>query len=292
MNPFFHQVKIGLGTVQFGLNYGVSNSTGQVPENEVRKILRTAWDAGVRVLDTAAAYGTSEEILGRTIESDCQFNIVTKIPKIDVNYDQDGIAKFICQTFESSLKKLSRESVYSLMFHDANDLCLNNSDEAYNTLVKLKQRGQIKKIGVSAYTQEQLEKIRKRYDIDLVQVPFNIFDQRLAQSGYLRQLHDAGIEIHTRSTFLQGLILMSPKELKPFFNPIRPILQKFHDKAEKVGTTPLNLALTYVYNFDTISYIIVGVTNMNELREILSGYIDFSHFQVNDEKMINPSLWF
>jgi aryl-alcohol dehydrogenase-like predicted oxidoreductase len=177
------------------------------------------------------------------------------------------------------------------MFHDADDLCLNNSDEAYKTLLTLKQEGQINKIGVSAYTQEQLEKVRKRYDIDLVQVPFNIFDQRLAQSGYLKQLHDAGIEIHTRSTFLQGLILMNPDELKPFFNPVRPILQKFHDEAAKFGTTPLKLALTYVYNFDTISHIIVGATKLNELQEILAGYIDFNRFQVNDEKMINPIFW-
>jgi aryl-alcohol dehydrogenase-like predicted oxidoreductase len=178
------------------------------------------------------------------------------------------------------------------MFHDADDLCLNNSDEAYEVLFTLKQEGKIKKIGVSAYTQEQLEKVQKRYDIDLVQVPLNIFDQRLAQSGYLKQLHDAGIEVHTRSTFLQGLILMNPDELKPFFNPIRPILQKFHDEAAKFGTTPLKLALTYVYNFDTISHIIVGVTKLNELQEILTGYIDFNRFQINDEKMINPSRWF
>jgi aryl-alcohol dehydrogenase-like predicted oxidoreductase len=286
------KTKIGLGTVQFGLNYGVSNSGGQVPENEVRKILRTAWDSGVRVLDTAAAYGTSEEVLGRTIETDCQFNIITKIPEISTKYSQVETVKFIRNTFETSLKKLKRESVYSLMFHNADDLCSEMADESYRTLVALKEEGLIKKIGVSAYTQEQLEKVRKQFEIDLVQVPFNIFDQRLVQSGYLKQLHDTGIEIHTRSTFLQGLILMNPDELKPFFNPIRAILQKFHDEAVKFGTTPLKLALTYVYNFDTISHIIVGVTKLNELQEILSGYIDFHRFQVNDEKMINPSLWF
>jgi aryl-alcohol dehydrogenase-like predicted oxidoreductase len=136
-----------------------------------------------------------------------------------------------------------------------------------------------------------LEKVREEFEIDLVQIPFNVFDQRFLQSGYLTKLHDAGIEIHSRSTFLQGLILINPDKLKPFFNPIRPILQKFHNEAAKFGTTPLKLALTYIYNFDTISHIIVGITKIKELQEILSGYIDFNRFQINNEKMINPSRW-
>jgi aryl-alcohol dehydrogenase-like predicted oxidoreductase len=177
------------------------------------------------------------------------------------------------------------------MFHNADDLCSEMADESYRTLVALKEEGHIKKIGVSAYTQEQLEKVRKQFEIDLVQVPFNVFDQRLVQSGYLKQLHDTGIEIHTRSTFLQGLILMNPDELKPFFNPIKQTLQEFHAEAAKLGITPLKLALTYVYNFDNISHIIVGVTKINELQEILSSYVDFSRFCMNDIKMIDPSKW-
>jgi aryl-alcohol dehydrogenase-like predicted oxidoreductase len=146
-----HKTKIGLGTAQFGLNYGVSNSGEQAPEDEVRKILRFAWDSGVRVLDTAAAYGTSEEILGKNMEPDCPFNIVTNIPKIGIKYSKDEVGTFIRQTFETSLKKLRRESIYSLMFHEAADLYSETAQESYHTLAELKEKGFVKKIGVSVY---------------------------------------------------------------------------------------------------------------------------------------------
>jgi aryl-alcohol dehydrogenase-like predicted oxidoreductase len=284
-------IKIGLGTVQFGLDYGISNQQGKVPQDEVYKILHTAYESGVRVLDTAAAYGTSEGVLGELMEPDWQFNIVTKIPVIGTRYSSNEIGTFIQKTFRESLQKLRKESIYSLMFHDADDLRNENADEAFDMLVSLKRDGLIKKIGVSAYSQNQLEKVRHRFEIDLVQVPFNVLDQRLAQSGYLVELHNAGIEIHTRSTFLQGLILMNPDEVKPFFNPIRPILQEFHNEAKRLETTPLRLALSYVCNFEEISNVIVGVTKASELQEILSGVTDFKRFAVINENMINPSKW-
>lgn len=288
--------KIGLGTVQFGLDYGVSNSTGQVSEQEVRKILRLAWDSGIRILDTAAAYGMSEEVLGKTIEPDCQFQVVTKVPKIGFPPAPDAVASFIRETFEKSLRKLRRESVYALMFHNADDLLAETGKEAYATLQALKQAGLIEKIGVSAYTQAQLDAVTERFQCDLVQVPVNVLDQRLVRSGSLADLHAKGIEIHARSVFLQGLILMNPEELEPFFDPIRPILREFHNLAGRLETSPLKLALTYIGQLDMISTFAIGVTCVAELREILDAFrepvsAEFDQFAVSDEAIVNPVFW-
>ena len=288
--------KIGLGTVQFGLDYGVSNPRGRVAEQEVRRILRTAWDSGVRFLDTAAAYGTSEEVLGRAIEPDCRFQIVTKVPKITPEHGPGEAAPFIRRTFEQSLRRLRADSVYSLMFHHADDLLSEVGDEAYTTLQAFKRDGLIKKIGVSAYTQPQLEAVLKRFKCDLVQVPVSVLDQRLVQSGCLADLQRQGIEIHARSVFLQGLLLMNPDELKSHFAPVRPLLHEFHAEAKRLGVTPLKLALTYISGIDMISQMIVGVTREEELREILDTLrepvsTDFDRFAVSDEAMINPALW-
>ena len=288
--------KIGLGTVQFGLNYGISNQTGCVAEEEVRNILHTAWDSGVRLLDTASAYGNSEEVLGKAIDSECRFQIVTKVPKMASELMPDGVETFICQTFEQSLRKLRKQTVYSLMFHDANDLLSDWGNDAYTTVKTLKERGKIEKIGVSAYTQHQLEAVVERFDIDLVQVPVSVFDQRLVRSGYLAELHHRDIEIHARSVFLQGLLLMNPEEVPPYFEPIRPKLREFHAEAKRLGVSPLKLALTYIDGVCIISRVIVGVTLVSELREVLDALhepalADFDRFAVNDEAMINPALW-
>ena len=288
--------KIGLGTAQFGLDYGLSNPGGRVPEQEVRKILHTAWNSGVNLLDTAAAYGTSEEVLGKTIEPDYRFQIVTKVPSIPSELGANEVETFIRRTFERSLRRLRTNSVYSLMFHNADDLLSETGNEAYATLRALKDEGFIEKIGVSAYTQAQLEAVARRFDYDLVQVPINALDQRLMQSAYLTELHDKGVEIHARSVFLQGLLLQPPDELDSYFDPVRSKLREFHAEDKRHGATPLKLALTYVNGIDTISQVVIGVTRETELREVLDTVrepisAEFEQFAVNDEAIINPALW-
>ncbi|MDR0870330.1 MAG: aldo/keto reductase [Planctomycetaceae bacterium] len=299
MSSFNCVQKLGIGTVQFGLNYGISNANGQVAVDEVARILRSAADSGVSVLDTAAAYGNSEEVLGRTLPEDSRFNIVTKVPKIGT--ETNDVRGFIRSTFERSLQRLRRKSsLYSLMFHDADDLNSDSADDAYQAVADLKAEGQIRKIGVSAYTQEQLEAVRKRFDIDLVQVPVNVFDQRLIQSGYLQDLHNNGIEVHSRSAFLQGLLLLNPGEVRPHFESVKPVLRHFVQTAKEHRITPLALALSFVLNINSISAVIAGVTSQKEFLEITDAAqraqteplnVNFLSFRVDDTTILNPSLW-
>lgn len=260
-------MKLALGTVQFGLDYGISNTEGMTSFDEILKLLDLAKKNGINTLDTAKEYGSSEEILGNCANG---FEIVTKI--------QNPI------DFEQSLKKLKRDKLYGLLFHNADVLFKN--PEYLKEFEKLKKENKVEKIGVSVYYSEQIDIILENYNIDLIQLPINILDQRLLQSSHLKKLKDKNIEIHVRSIFLQGLLLM--KNPPDYFKPIKPILDKINQNKE--------LILGFVKNIDEIDKIVIGVNDSRQLQENIEAYnkdvdIDFSKFSINDTKFIDPSNW-
>lgn len=292
-------MKIGLGTVQFGLDYGVSNPGGITPATEVKNILTLAWKSGITILDTAACYGISEKVIGQSIPEGMSFEIVTKTPIFNKDRIDKSDATRLKETFLQSLKRMKHTSIYGLLAHHANDLLVKGGPYLWQAMEDLKEKGLIKKIGISVYSPREIEELSVKYRPDLVQVPVNVFDQRMIQGGYLRHLKDLGIEIHSRSVFLQGLLLMSPEELSPYFNPIRPIVMQYHYAMQNQSISPLSAALGFVYQQQEIDYIIVGVNNQSHLEEIIKivdnietlGNLDLSGYAVHDEAIINPSLW-
>ena len=191
-------MKLSIGTVQIGLDYGISNQVGKVAFNEVQKILTFAKKHNITYLDTAMAYGLSEEVIGlyRKKNNDKDFKIITKIP--DTKHSTISINDML----EHALIRLSCDHVYALLLHTAENI----NKSTYAQLLSLKEQGKIKKLGVSVYSPEQAFLIAKNFNIDLIQLPLNIFDQRFIESGCLQFLKDKGIEIHTRSLFIQGLL--------------------------------------------------------------------------------------
>ncbi|MEM7618353.1 MAG: aldo/keto reductase [Pseudomonadota bacterium] len=206
--------KLGIGTVQFGLDYGISNSAGKTKLEDITAILQHASDNAITIIDTAHGYGDSEKVLGQTLPHDRNtFKIVTKTPSFaDIETQAEAVAK-LQSAFENSLENIKQKALYGLMFHHADDLFGTHADALYNAMCDLKNGGLVKKIGVSAYHQDQIERIIARFDIDIIQVPVNIFDQRLIRTGMLQALKEKVIKIHARSAFLQGLFFMSPQKL-------------------------------------------------------------------------------
>lgn len=284
--------KLALGTVQFGIDYGISNKSGKVSLDSVGEILDYAKTKGIDTLDTASLYGTSEEVLGKFDLED--FNVITKTIKIDKTLDRHENFEKFKEAFFASQKKLGYVQLHGLMFHEANDLLSDSGLALWDLIDDFKQKEYVRKIGVSVYTPVQLEEIMKLVDIDIVQFPLNILDQRFLY--LLPELKKKNIEIHTRSTFLQGLLLMNPAVINPYFEPIKPILEKLPE--ERLAT-----ALSFVKNIYEIDKIVVGVTSKNELeeleelQEICSQYnkdmekIDFSQFKITDERFILPQNW-
>jgi aryl-alcohol dehydrogenase-like predicted oxidoreductase len=290
-------MKLGLGTVQFGLDYGISNRNGQTEVREVTSILQLAGANGVNLLDTAPAYGYSEQALG-TYQDLQTFSIVTKTPSFaGAKITSEDINK-LYRVFQASLHQLRTSKIYGLLVHNANDITKPNGKLLLEAMADLKHKGLVKKIGVSIYNRQQIDSILSIYPIDLVQVPINVLDQRLLEKSYLASLKKAGIEIHARSIFLQGLLLMPPSSLPQHFQVIHPLMEKYHKLIAEEGITPLQAAINFVKRQKEIDYLITGVTSTAELADIIEAfetntevYIDFGEFACSSESIVNPSLW-
>ena len=261
-------MKLALGTVQFGLDYGVSNTHGKVLQQEVGRILEYAAETGIGLLDTAQGYGDSERVLGQFDLT--RFKIVTKVK------GQFDLAP--------SLENLHIESVYGLMLHDENEM----NPETWHWLTGCKAKGLVEKIGVSVYTPARLVQIISEFPIDLVQIPVNLLDQRFIP--LLPALKARQIEIHARSAFLQGLLLQSLDQINAYFDPIRPVL-------EKIPQDRLATILQFVHNLPEIDQVVIGVTNLQELQQIVAALarktvpITANQFIINNENFILPQNW-
>lgn len=280
-------MKLGLGTVQFGLDYGVSNSRGVTPHEEARLVLRTAAAAGIDMLDTAPAYGDAESVIGELAGE--PFQVVTKTVKTS---DPGGLERGL----EGSLRALRRDSVYGLLSHDSDALMAPGGEMLFERMRGLRDRGLVRKVGVSVYTPAQAEALLGRYPIDIVQIPVNVFDQQLVRSGALQRLAEAGVEVHARSVFLQGLLLLDPVALPSCFDGARPLLAAFRAHARETGLSPLAAALGFVAGLPGIERAIVGVNTREQLLEVIAAFRplpaeEFGSFACDDEAVIDPSRW-
>lgn len=283
---------LGLGTAQFGMAYGVSNRGCVTPESEVRAILEAALAAGVAFLDTAPAYGEAEAVIGRCLAADAPIQIVTKTEVVG-----KGGVSAVVDTFRRSLRNLKRERVYGLLTHRADDLLGDDGDALWSLMAGLRACGAVDKIGVSVYGAAEIDAALERFDIDLVQVPLNILDQRLIADGRLGALARRGVEIHARSAFLQGLLLMAPEDAGPYFDSVRTHLAWVRRNLAVAGYDPLRAALAFVADREEVAATIVGVTSATELHGVVDAFwaprleFDFSICAWDDEAILNPSRW-
>ena len=290
-------MKIGLGTAQFGVDYGISNKDGKPSMTEAVAILNAAGKLGVRVIDTACLYGDSEEVLGQVLPPDTRLDIVTKTPQFAKQSLGEADAQHLEDTFSTSLLRLRRPSVYGLLIHRVDDLFVPGGDLLVDRLLRLKQNGLVSKIGVSVYSGWQIDAVLSRFSIDLIQLPINVLDQRLLQSGHLQKLKNAGVEIHARSAFLQGLLLMDLQDVPDYFNGIQERLKSYHCFIEAHELTPIQAALGFVSSMPEIDQIICGVNNSQQLQEICAvaqaevRREDYAGFAIKDEAIVNPALW-
>ena len=286
--------KIALGTVQFGVDYGVNAATGKVPYNEVIKILNIARSNNIKLLDTAPSYGFSEEVLGKVGIQD--FEVVTKTRSFNKNIISSEEIQFLNNDFNQSLKLLSKKSIYGILIHNPSDLLKPGSEKIFEYLQELKKQGLISKIGVSVYTYEQFQKVNEYFDVDLIQLPLSILDRRLVHSGVLNKIYKKGIEIHARSIFLQGLLLMSQKTRPKKFDQWRVLWSIWDEWLNDNHLSPLEASIRYAISLPQISKVLVGVDSSEQLLNIISvsdGVLpEIPHdFFTDDINLLNPSNW-
>lgn len=286
-------MKIGLGTAQFGMNYGVTNRGGRVPETEARAILEVARSAGIDLLDTATAYGESETVLGRLLCPEDSFRFVCKIPSLTT---AEGPVTFARDAFDTSLACLRQDRIHGLLVHSPDDLFAPYGDALWRMMESLRAAGRVRKIGISAYTIHEIERALDRFPIDLIQVPCSLFDQRLIVGGQLAELKRRGVEVHARSVFLQGVLLARPAELPAQLAFFGKPLRALRNELDSRGLTPLAAAVAFVCRRSEIDRAVVGVTRAEELSEIIAASealtdADFDAFAIDDERLLNPALW-
>jgi len=285
--------KLALGTAQFGLTYGVANEKGKIKFSEANKILNLAKNSNIDLIDTAIKYGNSEEVLGKIGSKD--FKIVTKLPYLPKN--EKDINFWVEKNVRASLVRLGISSLYGILVHRSENLLDNTGKKLISALDLVKSKGLVKKIGVSIYDPAECEKIIKLTKLDIIQAPLNIMDRRLVISGWLSKLYSEGIEIHTRSVFLQGLLLMSPNNIPKEFNNQSNIWEKWNRELKKNNISAIEACLSYPLLFPEIEKVIVGVDSFNQLYEIIKisqnqiSKIDTSFMISNDEMLINPYNW-
>lgn len=273
--------KLVLGTVQFGLQYGV-NSAGRPSQEAVKSILNEAAKGGITTLDTSSAYGNSEEVLGGSIATSEQFKIVSKYPKGETP---------VGEMFNGSLKRLKVDKLYGYLLHHFE--VYKNNPAVWDEFIQLKESGKVKKIGFSLYTPEELEFILKNGSpFDLIQVPFNIFDKKFLP--YMKELHEKGVEIHVRSTFLQGLFFKDRNALPEKLLPMKKYLLQLDEFSKKSGLSISEIALNYNLQNPCIDGVLIGVDNVEQLRMNLNSVKDTPidiEIEVNEQELLNPVNW-
>jgi len=285
-------VKLALGTAQFGLSYGISNQTGQVRYKDVSTILKLARVNGISTIDTAIGYGDSEQRLGEIGVR--KWNVVTKLPAIPE--DCTDIYQWVRKSIEGSLNRLKVNHLYGILLHRPQQLLEKNGDLLYLELQRLKEDRIVEKIGVSIYDPSELDALCGRYKIDLVQAPFNVIDRRLIESGWMRKLSERGIELHVRSIFLQGLLLMSKKNRPENFNRWNVLWNNWEDWLRISGLSATEACVRYALLFPEISQVIIGVNSSQQLLEIITASNGSmpelpSHISSNIADLLNPACW-
>jgi aryl-alcohol dehydrogenase-like predicted oxidoreductase len=291
--------KLGLGTVQFGLDYGVSNTTGQTSINDAGDILRFALKNNINTIDTASAYGTSEQVIGEFNKNGEEYNIVTKtipIQKEKISVDDLEKTKYC---YSQSLKRLNQDHLYGLLLHNADDLKAVNGKSLYRVLEDIKSRGRCKKVGVSVYNADQIDFVLDHFPIDLIQIPMNVFDQRLIHCGALKKLKEYGVEIHVRSAFLQGFVFMRPEELPKRFARYSKLLGNFRNTVEELDLSPAGASLDFLMQQPEIDKVICGVNSLAQFKELLATVSNlvsvrreiYDDFALDDDLFLNPMTW-
>lgn len=285
--------RIALGTAQFGLDYGVTNRAGKVSEEVARAVLVRARALGIEWLDTAAAYGTAEAVLGRLAHPGSGFRICTKVVSAADASDPIGSAQ---RQFEASLARLGRSGVDVLMIHDAQQLLGADGAALYRWLATQKDAGRALAIGASVYDGVQARALTERFRLDWIQLPLSVLDQRALADGTLERLKARGVSVQARSVLLQGLLLADPKRLPEAFAAARPPLARLRLAAAEAGVPLLALALGFVAQVAGVDLIVLGVESAAQLDDCVRAIgvqlaADWRRLACEDPAVIDPRRW-
>jgi aryl-alcohol dehydrogenase-like predicted oxidoreductase len=294
--------KLVLGTVQFGLDYGINNKNGKPARESAFSMLNFAYERGIRTFDTAYAYGNAEEILGEFSHSQNlgkDIKIITKLKPNIILELQGGIFNIIASNLKESLKRLQRDYIDGYLLHTPEYV---REEEIVSALNDLKKQGLVKNIGVSVYEEEDAIYAANLKEVDYIQIPYSIFDQRLDKTDFFKLAKKNDKKIFARSAFLQGLFFMPEDKIPQHLENAKAYLRELDKIINKYNLSRQQATLLFSLNNENIDHVVFGVDNMEQLSEdidIAKQNIDCKQcieemkekFANIEKNIIFPSLW-
>jgi len=298
--------KITLGTAQLGMVYGIANKVGKLELNDSMNILKFASENGINCLDTSPSYGDSEKKIGYFIENNknSNFTIITKIPTVQIFKESlsfEEVYREVKTIIDESTKRLKIGKIPIVLLHNPTDMH-NHKGFVTKSLIQIKKEGTVDKIGVSIYSPHEVKEFLEINEFDAIQIPINIFDNRLIKSGLLDDLTESGKLIFARSIFLQGLFFLDPYNLPPNLQIAKKPLIELNKISSDSGLSINELALKFVRDLKGITSLVIGIDNLEQLKKNIKlinslslpnevSELIYKKFNGLPEELINPSKW-
>jgi len=289
-------IPLTIGTANFGMPYGIVSGSGQIPVDEIDGILTICAEQDLKSFDTAISYGDAETVLGQAMAR-CgtrNFRVTTKIPPLAPGGSLEELQNLVL----ASKERLGIAQFDAVLLHRAGDLIGERADQVFGALVALKEKGLTAKIGISAYVEDPIEAITERFDLDVIQLPFSIADQRLRRNGLLERMKQRGLEVQARSVLLQGVLAADPASLPAYFCEVRPQLAALEELAQDAGLTKLEACLSFVLGEPGIDTIVIGVNSKDQLIELITAAKSSQALPDQteacawpDPRMLHPGNW-
>lgn len=287
--------KFTIGTAQFGQAYGFNSSSTNINNEQAHRIINYCYVNGIRSIDTAHAYGASENILGQIGVN--KFSVNSKFCIQDIG-SKELTEKGILSIVQDSLRRLKIHKLDSLLLHRSEDLLGPSQNLIISAMNTLKEKNLISKFGISVYAPEEIFQCLEVCDLDIIQAPVNFFDRRFLDSEVIEKCKNHQIELHARSIFLQGLLLLEQAEIPKKFLNFSDELGLWHKFLAENNLTPLQACLAFVLTQQELSKIIFGIDSLEQLMEITSATSEFTDMKIKfseniilNNNLIDPRLW-
>lgn len=284
-------MKLALGTAQFGLHYGVNNKEGTPSDEELKQILNLANENNITLLDSATCYGNALERIAKFNHQ--RFDIASKLKPLNTEKITPNTIDTCLKELEETVNKSGLTSLHTIMFHNAGDLYTAGIREL---ITELKTSELCRNVGASFYPHQAVLQLAMEHSLDIVQIPLNVADQQLLANNTIANLKKTECEIHIRSVFLQGLLLM--KERPHYFDDWSPWFERFYNTCKSAALSPIQLCLAFAKTIDEVDKIILGVNNSDQLADILVNYHsanfdyrELTELATSDSNFINPVNW-
>jgi aryl-alcohol dehydrogenase-like predicted oxidoreductase len=302
MDQLVSDARLALGTVQWGLPYGVANRTGQPGPDEVSAMVSLARSSHIDTLDTARAYGDSEAVIGHVVGADPAFHVVTKTDPnlLEGSGGRDSSLERLHESLGVSRELLDRSRLDTVLLHRPEHR-LAHGGALWDALRHERDQDRIGRIGISALTPEDAFAALEEADVTVMQVASSLLDRRLLDAGFFEAAQSRGVEVHVRSVFLQGSAFFSPSNLPDKLAPIEPSIRRLDEAAHQLQVSRPVLFWAWARQLGA-SKLLVGCERAEQLREQLAWFEEATpHLEaiasiaqelpVLGEEVVDPSRW-